>query len=101
VNDFSPVCITLTRGDLLVMLANILLGGRTPVSGSKDAVSVIRRVFVNQKIACIKFVRTHADMTLREAKDFVENHVYDVDATESYARQCAIADAVETHTRTR
>lgn len=73
--DSSPFSMTFNRISLVIMLANIVLGGRHRVTESDDARLALNIVFDGRKIALIKFIRCHLNVSLLEAKDLAENHI--------------------------
>lgn len=93
-SDRSPAYISLSRTEVIMMLATIIMEGKY-VSDVHRARLILCEVFGGRKIVFIKFVRTYARMSLVEAKDFVELHVFTNDPNFTYEERCILRSAQE------
>lgn len=97
-NNWAPNNFTFGLEDFIILLANIVLGGRERVTSIYDARKVLNIVFDGRKISLIKFVRSHSGLGLREAKDFAENYIIEELQEDKVTRAaCAVRDAGTFH----
>lgn len=73
--DKTPLEFNFSRTAMIILLANIVLGGRERTGDVEQALKVLNIVFEGKKISLIKFIRSHTGIGLVDAKAFAENHI--------------------------